>query len=907
LCWPIGRTRGTQRLPKGLLLDSGHIGDAMGFRDALKNENPQLAKYVKKYVVEVGRELDGVQRFFSEYTDHSVKHSERVLALAERLVVRKTSVFEKALLILFAYYHDWGMVVSDEEYTDYANSLGDDAAVRMLAENACGRAQVQNLDPSRGRLFLALEHFRQEHAVRSARMIRQRFPQECSGSLFDGGIYLWETLATICQAHQRDIAEILRDPSVSCTTFLGRGVTVDAVFLIAVSRIADACHFARDRALPFLRPRNPFESGRSEDIWSYYANVSDTLPNSKTHRIEVQAKCKNFYIHRAIVNDAHQIQAELVNVHRLLAEQHCDRPFDWKYVDTSAVVPANSDYDYHDSRFTLSHQHIITLLMGDRLYPGILYALRECIQNAVDAVTVYGGKAATGYPPCIVVDVSQAGIVDIYDNGTGMDKEIVDKHFLSVGESAFWYSDRGIKEWGGARRNTSLIAEHGIGTLSYFMLAAQVEIFSIYGQPGQHLHVVLDDYLDGVVFKNTPLSEFPRFEGVQTTTPWELGHGTLIRMRLKQSADPVEVLRFLRRHILRISCALILRTPEGSLAMPAIWHLRRADDSPLYDLPGQDPPTFESGGTPPSIADVFKDLYTPRKDFYENPPSDRALVDNEYGVGKTHYRVRLAADSGPNEQFRLSQNGIVVEDAGSFFRGIKGDLPLMHTFTVDVEVRDRCFQLTANRTQISDNGHNRQLAQELMRAFVESYFEQVAKIEAAVYFPCGGHYYHGMADVLSGAESLQVCFHQSLRRFFQDQEANRHWVVEHEQQFVNAHLYCVGTSGNRPISVREMEEDSSVQEVLVLQKPLTESRRTIRKTGGRMSARLSKFMEAVGSHASSLETLVYIPGDRDAFVLPLTLCFRLSVKYENENFRLLRIDRSREFDPGESLRLLTSE
>jgi len=129
--------------------------------------------------------------------------------------------------------------------------------------------------------------------------------------------------------------------------------------------------------------------------------VSDTLPNSKTHRIEVQAKCKNFYIHRAIVNDAHQIQAELVNVHRLLAEQHCDRPFDWKYVDTSAVVPANSDYDYHDSRFTLSHQHIITLLMGDRLYPGILYALRECIQNAVDAVTVYGERRQPATLPAL--------------------------------------------------------------------------------------------------------------------------------------------------------------------------------------------------------------------------------------------------------------------------------------------------------------------------------------------------------------------------------------------------------------------------------------------------------------------------------------------------------------------------
>ena len=129
-----------------------------------------------------------------------------------------------------------------------------------------------------------------------------------------------------------------------------------------------------------------------------------------------------------------------------------------------------------------------------------------------------------------------------------MDKEIVDKHFLSVGDSAFWYSDRGIREWGGVRRNTSAIAEHGIGTLSYFMLADQLEIFSIYG-PSPALHVVLDDYLDGVVFKSTPVSQFPRFEGSQETPPWEQRHGTLVRMHLKQNVDPVKVLRFLGRHI----------------------------------------------------------------------------------------------------------------------------------------------------------------------------------------------------------------------------------------------------------------------------------------------------------------------------------------------------------------------
>jgi len=880
----------------------------MRFRDALRKSCPELAEYVELHVAEICRELDGVQPFFSEYTDHSVRHSERVLELAERLTIGATTDFEKALLILFSYYHDWGMVVSTEEYTEYVDSLGDDTAVRLLIENACSREEVHDLDPSAGRKLLALEHFRQEHAVRSARRIREHFPQDQASSFFGHGIYLWETLATLCDAHRRDIAEILGDSSISCSTALGNGVTVDAVFLVAVSRMADACHFGRDRALPFLKKGNQFVSGRSAGIWSYYADVADTVPNPKTHRIEISAKCEDFYIHRAIVNNAHEIQTELVNAHRLLAERHSDQLFDWKYVDTSAVVPAKGDYDYHDSRFTLNRRHIIELLMGNRLYRSKLYALRECIQNAVDAVTVYEGKAAADYSPCVVVDVSQDGIVDIYDNGTGMDKEIIDKHFLSVGESAFWYSDRGIREWGGIPRNACLIAEHGIGTLSYFMLADRIEIFSIYGPSGEHVHVMLDDYLDGVVFRNTPVSEFPSFDAaVGTSLPWASRHGSSIRMHLGQSVDPDEVLRFLGKHILRISSTIILRTSEGVLRLPEIWHLRSGVDDLFYSSARHHALAPGPGRARPSVTEVFTDLYTPKRGFYEGPPKDRAITENAYSIGKSHYRVQMYAESGSREPFRLSQNGIAVEDAASFFRDVRGGLPLLDTFTVDVDVRGRCFQLSANRAQISDNTYNRLLAQELMRAFVESYFEQVGKIEASVHFPCGGRYYHGMEYVLFSHELLQVSFHQSLKRFFQDQEANRQCVVDHEQPFASAHLYCVGTDRSRPISVREIEEDPAVEEVLVLRRKFAESKPSISETSGKRDAQLDAFMKAVRLHATTPDALVYIPGDRGAFVLPLALRLGLSVAYEDKRFRILRIHRGRGFSLDESLRLLTGE
>ena len=591
--------------------------------------------------------------------------------------------------------------------------------------------------------------------------------------------------------------------------------------------MADICHFSRDRALPFLRQEMRFMSRTSESIWEYYADIADTVPNRHTHRIEVTAKCKDFYIHRAIINHARQIQAELLNAHRLLSERRSSYEFNWKYVDTSAVLPAGNDYDYHDSRFSLKRRKVIELLMGNRLYRSDLYSLRECLQNALDAVKVFGRKVGH-HTPSIVVDASQDGFIDVYDNGTGMDKEIIDKHFLSIGESAFWYSDRGINDWGGTGKNEHLVADHGIGSLSYFMIADQIEVFSIYEPSQQHTHVILDDYLDGVVFKNTPVAEFPSFdaEAVGISPPWTSRHGTLVRMHLSRSVEPIVVLRFLARHILRMDSTLFFQTTEGAFELPAIWHLRSGVDDRYYDITRDLRPVNSSNQGKSSIAQAVSELYEPKRGFYENPPSDRALTDNSYRHGEVRYRIHLHVDSGSGEPFRLSQNGILVENADSFFRKYSSSL-LFRTFTVDVDVRGRCFQLNAERTQIRENAHNRRIADGLVQAFVESHFEQVGKIEASVYFPCGKHYYHGMECVLFEAESLRIAFHQPLKRFYQDEAVSMEFTDLFMREAVKAKLYCVGLERNRPISVRDIEEDSSIGEVLVLRKELAENKPSV--------------------------------------------------------------------------------
>ena len=304
-------------------------GDRVGFLDDLRCSNPQLAVYVDLHVADVSADLEAKFPLFAEYTDHSVAHSRRVLQITEQLVTESITDYEKALLILFAYFHDWGMVVTEKEYADHVSSLGDDENIQLLIANASVREGVVDPDLETGKLLLALKHFRDNHAKRSAQKIMDAHPTDDPCSYCGEAVYIWDTVARLCESHGRSVSEILDDPAISTTTALGAGVTVDAVFLCGVSRLADACHFSRDRALPFLRQEIRFLSRRSENIWRFYADIVDTVPDRGRGRLRVTATCGNAYIHRAIINSAKELEAELLKTHHLLSEGNSSYSLVW--------------------------------------------------------------------------------------------------------------------------------------------------------------------------------------------------------------------------------------------------------------------------------------------------------------------------------------------------------------------------------------------------------------------------------------------------------------------------------------------------------------------------------------------------------------------------------------------------
>ena len=269
----------------------------------------------------------------------------------------------------------------------------------------------------------------------------------------------------------------------SCYTedyFLEGGVKINILYLILLLRLSDICHFSRDRAYPYILKEKIFKSKKSKQIWEYYSSVVTT--KMEKNIIKIIADCDNFFHHRAIINDIKIIQDELINAHKLLISNNSEYQFIWKYVDDSLVRPAlNSNYQYMDLKFNLNNKKIINLLMGERLYGDPLYAIRECIQNAIDAIRVVSKNINSNHYIYLNYYEKDAPVLEIYDSGTGMSMDIIGENFLSVGTNSYWKSEKGIKEWDINLDSFGLIADHGIVNRAENRFKNDREYTGIYG------------------------------------------------------------------------------------------------------------------------------------------------------------------------------------------------------------------------------------------------------------------------------------------------------------------------------------------------------------------------------------------------------------------------------------------
>lgn len=156
------------------------------------------------------------------------------------------------------------------------------------------------------------------------------------------------------------------------------------------------------------------------------------------------------------------------------------------------ILPGPDDrprYRVPHVRFQLDHDQVRELLMGVQLYGDPSLAIRELYQNALDACRYRRARAeyrppVSPYEGRIEIqqghDADGRAYIECTDNGVGMDAAIVEQVFAVAGRR-FQDTPEFVEEaarWKTSGHHVELSpnSRFGIGVLSYFMLADEVEI-----------------------------------------------------------------------------------------------------------------------------------------------------------------------------------------------------------------------------------------------------------------------------------------------------------------------------------------------------------------------------------------------------------------------------------------------
>ena len=295
-------------------------------------------------------------------------------------------------------------------------------------------------------------------------------------------------MALICLQMQ-DVSDL--DPAPA-----GSGPAHFAGTRINTHLIAACVHLARALDLkspaPFLAilAYQPGDSHAPSASWMEAFDVDGVGPHPYlSATIRVKIKCRDPELHRALKRHERAVQERLQDINQRIRPRFLFADLIYE------IEPAG--YQPVDLRYTVDTSAALQLFMGNRLYADKRVFLRELIQNAVDACSMRK-LADTAYVPAISIafndDISR---ITIRDNGIGMDRQWLEKYFLSIGIS-FYQSDEVKTVNQDPRIDIGFISQFGIGFLSSFLVAEKIVIRTRKGaSPGLLITITsLKDYFD---------------------------------------------------------------------------------------------------------------------------------------------------------------------------------------------------------------------------------------------------------------------------------------------------------------------------------------------------------------------------------------------------------------------------
>lgn len=439
-----------------------------------------------------------------QYTLHDESHFLRVVEIMAMVLgetIRELNAIELCLLILSAYYHDLGMVMTDDEYSKlesnpdfnlfrdnwYLDHPNHSEILLQLRERSITDSERQRLSGLLKELNAAMltDYLRVSHAHRSAVYLEVTFSSD--KRLFVSGINLSSLLGKICESHYSNTNTLTPDHGYQYDEQIGI-YKVNVPFVAMVLRLADILDFDADRTPEVLLKSTHFTSPISIQEWAKHRGVQGWEITEEL--IRYTANYTHPAYHSAALIFMDWVDKELRECQRLCG----DFPAKFKRyklllptsVDRSRIKPAKNAYIYHDLEISLSRNEIVKLLMTDKLYSAPHVCVRELLQNSLDAIRYRKALLSCGETSWntgqvkFVHYINEHGyeVLECTDNGSGMDEDIIGRFFTNAGRS-FYRSPEFERERVKFRKykvDYDPCSQFGIGFMSCFMLGDRIEI-----------------------------------------------------------------------------------------------------------------------------------------------------------------------------------------------------------------------------------------------------------------------------------------------------------------------------------------------------------------------------------------------------------------------------------------------
>lgn len=534
--------------------------------EGIPNDKDGLLHKVTEFIKVANPLVDSViSGPFKRFTLHNRDHAKKLIHLAEHISSKETlkeiSAVECLIFIYASYLHDMGLAVSDSEFSEFINSNALNEILdnwphlrnnldfnRQLLAKATDKEKPQ-IELTIGEIYriAATEYYRPIHAKldRYQALIKRIKDAAPSIDFFEiNGISFEDELIDICASHNLDAAVLAELKSAHEERFprrfpIGQHI-INTQFISALLRITDILDFDFERTPKILfdslglKHNSLPGSEVSLNEWEKHLSVQQLTFGEL--EIVVKARCKHPAIEAAIRNFCIIIENEIRSTLSVIRrnEQDILNKYSFRLATNVRAEIKSEGYKYIDLSLSLDESAVMSILMGTSLYRTPFAAIRELIQNGVDACSVrqtlrhdLGKGKVDIYCEC---DEDGNNWICVRDNGIGMDEHVLSSYFFKVGRS--YYSSNDFNR---LFNSTSLIkptisSRFGIGFLSTFMLADLVEIET---RPTP-LSVSESD-VNGL---NVTIERLGALVYVQENH--EIQYGTTIRLRIKNTFGTLE-------------------------------------------------------------------------------------------------------------------------------------------------------------------------------------------------------------------------------------------------------------------------------------------------------------------------------------------------------------------------------